>query len=210
MRLHQYPLPDYPVGPPENPLDPDTYWSTWLLPIVGGETGAHAATIRANSFLLTQRAQSWSSPQNFFDNPRNDRLYAEWRQAFYQGAVGVKTKKAQNYTSAEWKGFLERPLTADELEAMDGWKPKPNEIWELVEAVIEDGYQIQLSRSPKTHMASCSMTDRNAERKTAGYALGTQDDNGALALKAMLYKHFTVLQRDWTPLVGVPQKGKRG
>lgn len=210
MRLHQYPLPDVPFRPPKDVTDPAEYLSSWLLPVIHGKDAEDAAIIRANSFLLIQRAQSWSAPSNFFDNDKNDRLFSEWRIAFYRGACGVKTKRAQTYTSAEWKGFLERPMTEAELEEMDGWKPKPNEIWELVEAVIQDGYQIQLSRSGKTGMANCSMTDRNADRKTAGYALGTADDNGALALKAMLYKHFNILQRDWLPLVGQPVKGKRG
>lgn len=110
----------------------------------------------------------------------------------------------------EWKGFLERNLTDGELEAADAWQPKPIQIFELVHALLEDGYDLSLSYNHNFKAATATIKDVRESRATGGYALSAKDDNGAAALKLVLYKHFTVLDRDWSQLLDQPKRSKRG
>lgn len=120
-----------------------------------------------------------------------------------------KTRDFSN-NRPEWKGFLERPLTEAELDALDNWKPKPAELFELVHALLEDGYNLSLSYSAKTKSATCTLKDEHPDRATAGYALSSHDTDGLSALKMAMYKHHSALERNWAPLTGTPPKARRG
>ena len=111
---------------------------------------------------------------------------------------------------AEWIGFLELRLTDLELEELDNWKPKPAEIWEVVDACIAGGYRFTLSYNNRSHLASCTMIDDNSSRRTGGYALSSSDGDGALALKMAVFKHLK-LSGNWDILLSSDApKGRRG
>lgn len=125
--------------------------------------------------------------------------------------AGVKKKpQATVKEKAEWIGFLEFRLTDAELEELDAWKPKPQDIWDAVDSACTAGFRFTLSYNNRTKLASCTIVDDDASRKTGGYALSSADENGALALKMATFKHLK-LATDWTSLLGHDApKGKRG
>lgn len=125
--------------------------------------------------------------------------------------AGRKVRDAiKDNDKAEWKGFLDFRLTDELLAELDGWKPKPADIWTEVDAMIADGYRLILSYNAKTHLASCTVICDANTKAWGGWALSSSDEDGALALKMAIFKHLH-LQRDWSGLLGQPQaKGRRG
>jgi len=112
---------------------------------------------------------------------------------------------------AEWIGFLDFRLTDDHLAALDAWKPKPQEIWDEVDAMLSTGYRFTLSYNKVNKLASVTVIDDDATRKTGGYALSSGDVDGALALKMAVYKHVHALDRTWEVLLNQPtRRGQRG
>lgn len=110
----------------------------------------------------------------------------------------------------EYKGFLEYKLSDVELEECDGWHEKDEEIWEYVHALIENNYDVSLSYSHKSKLTTVTLKDQSPTRKTAGYYLSAQDESATAAIKLAIWKHFKVLEQDWTRLLDQPVKARRG
>jgi len=129
--------------------------------------------------------------------------------------LGITMKKHEQTTKSdntrpEWKGFLDCRLDSNQLGELDEWKPKPVDVWEMVEKSIQDGYRFTLSYNKLTHVATCTIIDDNGTRKTAGYAIASGDTDGASALKMAVFKQHLLLQSDWSTLVDAPPFARRG
>lgn len=159
---------------------------------------------------LLSRAANWRNPNDYFSSP------VMWRRllTFQEGRDAIMAKQTRNKNwadnKAQWQGFLERRLTDDELDALDAWQPDAAEVWGCVDDLIQAGYRFTLSYNVRTKLATATLIDDTAERKTGGYALSAADEDGALALKALVFKHTTVLAGDWAALLSAPPKARRG
>lgn len=159
---------------------------------------------------LSSRAVSWTGEGSMFENPS---FFYLW-MTFWNGveAMAGTGKKAgtDRYAKPDWQGFVERRLTDEELVELDNWHPEAAEIWETVSALTQEGYDFKLSYSPILHAATATMVDGRPKLRTTGYALSARDANGALALKALLFKHMLILESDWVPLLDSPKPAVRG
>lgn len=168
-------------------------WSIWVL-----------------SCELLTRAASYRSDGDLWQSSRFYGRVSYLRSEFAMARGARKQDPIKDNDKAEWKGFLDYRLTDDELTELDNWKPKPNDIWQEVDAAIAAGYRFTLTYNAKTHLASCTMIDDSSTRGSGGYALSSSDEDGALALKMAIFKHVR-MERTWASLLGKPQiKAKRG
>jgi len=169
-----------------------------------------AWSIALLSDSLLSRAASWRQSKDCFSSYRFSYQWSVLRQELYDMANKTKNAKSGGTEKAAWVGFLDFRLTDAELEELDAWKPKPQDIWDIVDVAIRDNYRFTLSYNARLEVASCTMIDDNPSRKTGGYALSSADTNGALALKMMTFKH-SKLAWDWEILLGrsIP-KARRG
>lgn len=159
---------------------------------------------------LLVRAANWRNERNFFDSPIMWRRLLDFQRGIDVMAGKARSTKNWQDDKATWQGFLERRLTDSELEALDAWQPDAAEVWGMVDDMIQAGYRFTLSYNTRTKLATVTIIDDNVSRKTAGFALSTADGDGALALKAALYKHVTLLSGDWAALLATPPRGRRG
>ena len=160
--------------------------------------------------VLLIRAMSYRETFDLFSRPKfwGD-LYA-FSQCM-RGDAGMAAKGQRKQADrAEWKGFLDRRMSEDELAACDAWKPKPTEVFVLVDEMMAADFRLTLSYNKRTGLASCTVIDDSPSRKSGGWAISTADENGAAALKAAVYKHVTLLQGDWISLLEQPVKRGRG
>lgn len=158
---------------------------------------------------LTVRAASFREDANLFQSYRFSLLLWKFR-AEYAAMAGRKPKESRS-ARAKWIGFLDYRLTEDELSGLDEWSPTTAEIWERVDALIEGNYRLALSYNAQFKVATCTIMDDDAARKGGGYGLSSSDADGAMALKAALYKHFDVLGGSWDSLLDAPlTPGRRG
>lgn len=123
-----------------------------------------------------------------------------------------KQEKTQETTDnrAEWKGFLDFRLDSSQLDALDAWKPKPAEVFEMVEITLQQGYKFTLSYNKQTKVATCTLIDSDPKSRTGGYGLASGDTDGASALKMAVYKQHILLENDWSRLVEAPPIARRG
>lgn len=151
----------------------------------------------------------WYNPGDVFVNARFWNTFGNLRQEYAK--MARRKLRETEEKKAAWLGFLDKRLTEQELDELDEWQPSPAEIWESVDKLILDGYRVTLSYNPKFKTATATIIDEKAGRKAGGWSLASSDANGALALKAAVFKHFIVLEGSWDVLLDLPlTPGKRG
>lgn len=160
--------------------------------------------------VLLIRAASYRESFDLFSRPKFwTELYLFSHLSGRADGMAVKGQRKQEERAA-WKGFLDCRLTDEQLELLDEWKPKPTEVFVMVDEMLAGDFRLTLSYNKRTKLASCTIIDDSPSRKTGGWALSTSDENGAAALKAAVYKHRTVLEGDWSVLLDTSPKSRRG
>lgn len=158
---------------------------------------------------LTVRAASWRIADNLFLSYRFSVLLYKFRGE-YCNMAGRKPVEAKA-SRAKWVGFLDYRLTDDELVGLDEWQPQTADIWARVDALMADGYRLALSYNDSLKVATCTIMDDNPARKSGGYGLSSSDADGAMALKAAMFKHWEILGGSWERLLDAPlTRGRRG
>lgn len=158
---------------------------------------------------LLVRCASWRQRDNLFFSYSFNLLLWQFRTR-YANMAGRKAREASG-KRPEWQGFIDFRLSAEELYALDEWQPAVVEIWEAVDTLMQNKYRLTLSYNSDTKVASCTIMDDDPARSSAGYGLSSSDVDGAGALKAAIFKHFTVLEGSWARLLEQPLKrGTRG
>jgi len=160
---------------------------------------------------LLKYCASFREVSNLFVGYKFSSNLASLRECF---SMAKQTKKADPIKveeKAPWIGFLDFRLTDEHLAALDEWQPAAEDIWAEVDTLITTGYRLTLSYNKITKVASVTIIDDDAARKTGGYALSSSDTDGALALKMAVYKHVHALDRNWEVLLSLPGRvGRRG
>lgn len=163
---------------------------------------------------LLKRCSSWYEHRNIFLHPSFSILYAQFREAH-----ATMTKRSFSRSAAiekaKFVGFIEYRLNDDQLEALDAWQPTAMDIFADCDTLTRGGFKLALSYNPNTQLATCSLMDErlklsDGEKNPAGgYMLSTSDTSCSLALKSAMYKQFTALEMNWTPLLNTPSLGGR-
>ncbi len=157
---------------------------------------------------LLKRLYSWYGSDNLFASPRFLLLVSQFREISATMA-GNKASDKKTTTKAKWVGFLDYRLSDEQLQELDEWSPNAIEVFEAVDGILLAGFRLTLSYNQNTKLATCTIIDDDAKRKSGGYGLSTADANCAAALKAAVYKHSLVLQGNWDELLDKPSQGGR-
>lgn len=160
--------------------------------------------------VLLIRAASYRQPEDLFTRPR---FWSDLLEFFVynEGEMMARSKQqTKQGDRPEWKGFLERRLTEQELGELDEWKPKPTDVFNAIDGMMADDFRLTLSYNKRTRLATCTIIDDSPSRKTRGWALSTADENAAAALKAAVFKHTLCLDNSWDGLLELPPRAQRG
>lgn len=168
----------------------------------------HCMRLDAKEFM--RLLQSYSSPDNFMEKRKTSQTLTRFYVAYERVFMPKKPTANRTNERPEWKGFLERRLTDAELEAFDNEVTTDEDILAATVEITYAGYDVKLSYSERLTAYTCTLVDQDANRKTAGYALSAQDTTGREALRMALYKHFVILEQNWSSLLGGSPTVRRG
>lgn len=159
---------------------------------------------------LLRRATSWREEYDLFSSYAFSRMFFNFSCERHVCNMTKRKDVIRDDQKAEWKGFVDRRLSDEELAELDGWKPKPSEIWAEVDQLTQDGYRLTLTYNKRTKLSSCTIIDDDPSRKSGGYALSNADTDGACSLKMAIFKHVILLGRSWEALLAAPPRARRG
>jgi len=157
-----------------------------------------------------QRVMTWTGEGQLTDSPRFVLQWFTFWNAMEAMMPAKRGKANTQFERQEWKGFVERPLSDDELQQADDYKIKPAELAEAMCALSEAGYDIKLSYNQQHKSASATIVDQRPNLRTSGYALSARGTNCVDAFKLLLYKHTVLLAQDWQGLLEQPRRSQRG
>ncbi len=87
---------------------------------------------------------TWYNEHNAFTAPRfSARL---WLLRKELDIMARKTSNSKLPKRADWKGFLDFRLTEDDLNDCDEWQPSPQEVWVMVDNLIQADLTITVLR----------------------------------------------------------------
>jgi len=123
-----------------------------------------------------------------------------WRQFVMAKQQGKPT----DANRSEWKGFVELRLSETQLTELDTWKCPPAATFELLSRLVFGGYRWTASYNPQRKLACVVITANSPDIKWNGYGMSSFDTDCYAAAKMAVYKHFYVLNEDWTLLLDQP------
>jgi len=118
-------------------------------------------------------------------------------------------KTKANETLNGWKGFKDFKLTSEQLEAFAVDGVHDDDLMDLVQSTLADGYKISLTYNGQADTYNASMTCNNEKLANMGYTLSAFAPTLYTALGLLMYKHHVLLDGDWGN-IPAPQRGGLG
>lgn len=120
-------------------------------------------------------------------------------------------RQAKPARKPAWKGVLTLDLTAAQLEAVDASPLDAAAVLAASDRLVQEGYKLTVAWSSYHNAAQASMTDEDNDRITGGYTLSASGDDALDAWNLLLYKHYSILDQDWSRLLNAEKpRAKRG
>jgi len=93
--------------------------------------------------------------------------------------------------------FVECTLDKDALAELKSWVITPAEILDKMGDMIDDGYKITLSRDENATFVGAYATTKADHETNPKMCLGSRGATIVYSLKALLYKHYVLLDQIW-------------
>jgi len=121
----------------------------------------------------------------------------------------VMPKSQANQTTVNWKGFKDFRLTNDQLAAFATDGVHDDDLMDLVQASLAEGYKLTFTYNGQSDTYNASMTCNDDKSGNFGYTMSLFGPNFYTALGLLMYKHHILLDGDWNN-IPAPQKGGMG
>jgi len=113
----------------------------------------------------------------------------------------MTTKPAPKQDTKYEVAFVQCELDKKTKEAVKTWDPKLEATMDGFDRLMSDGYKVSFSPDKYHDCIGVFATMPEKSHRHAGQCLTARGPNALMALKVLVYKHFTVLGEDWgTPV----------
>jgi hypothetical protein len=109
----------------------------------------------------------------------------------------------------DWKGFKDFRLTAEQLEGFGLFDTDDDDLMDLIQVSLAEGYKVTLTYNGQSDTYNCAMTCNAEKHKNQGYTMSAFAPTAYMAMKLLMYKHAVLLEGDWDK-IPAPQKGGLG
>ena len=115
----------------------------------------------------------------------------------------------KNKVISDWKGFKDFKLTAEQLEGFASFDVDDDDLMDLIQTVLAEGYKLTLTYNGQSDTYNCALTCNAEKHKNQGYTMSAFAHSAYTAMKLLMYKHAVLLEGDWDK-IPAPQKGGMG
>lgn len=113
----------------------------------------------------------------------------------------AKTKGQGNHDKAEWAGFANIDLSAEDKAAIRGGILDGDSILEIIADMLGTGHKLTLSYDPQRDTVTGAVTGVYKNCKNAGLTFTSFARSVTDVLAVIAYKHDVVAKGDWTKFV---------
>jgi len=134
----------------------------------------------------------------------------DWQaRLFDAGEILGMATKANTKVLGNWKGFKDFKLTAEQLEAFASFDVDDDDLMDLVQTVLAEGYKLTLTYNGQSDTYNCAITCNAEKHANEGYTMSAFAHSAYIAMKLLMFKHAVLLEGDWDK-IPAPQKGGMG
>lgn len=105
--------------------------------------------------------------------------------------------KSTKVKSAEWKGYHNVNLTAEQNQDFEDHHLQSPVGWDEIGILANNGYKFSVDWDDNNSGVKASLYAKNAKMDWAGYTLTAWAGDAETATKLLLYKHYVVCQQQW-------------
>lgn len=106
----------------------------------------------------------------------------------------ARTKKP---LKAEWKGFHNVNLTAEDEALFEAWQPDNAAGLNWVEALADEGYKVSFDFDAHNDGFKASLYCTQAKMEWAGYSLTAWAGDVQTAFNLLCFKHYVMCKQEW-------------
>lgn len=125
-----------------------------------------------------------------------------------QGILEMPKTKS-NAIVSDWKGFKDFRLTAEQLEAFAIDGVHDDDLMDLVQSSLAEGYKLTFTYNGQADTYNAAMTCNAEKHPNQGYTMSAYGPTFYVALGLLMFKHHVLLQGDWNN-IPAGQKGGMG
>jgi len=114
-------------------------------------------------------------------------------------ASKTSSKAASNYPQTQWVAC---DLPKEVKERLKKEKVNEPAIFKSLDNLVEQGYKFSLSRDRRADCIGCYITAPRESDDEPVRCLSARAPTVAASIMVLLYKHYEMLQEDWTGAVG--------
>lgn len=103
-------------------------------------------------------------------------------------------------------GFVDVSLTQEQKDTLKDELMSYDEAMSFVEACLLESFKMTLTYTPKQHLATASLIDKDPDSPSAGKCLTARAPHIIGALTLLQFKHVVVLDAQWERAAEIPQK----
>lgn len=138
----------------------------------------------------------------------------EWCRQWEANIIDVEqrmglTVARKETNQLDWKGFKDFKLTPAQLETFGLWEVHDDDLLDLVQGVLSQGYKVTFTYNAQSDTYNAAMTCNILKHPDQGYTLSAFAPAFYPALRLLMYKHWELCQGDWSN-IPEPQRGKMG
>lgn len=116
-----------------------------------------------------------------------------------------RAKQQSKKPQFELKGFVPCNLSADDKRNYQGWATQQTDFGRFMDSWLSDGYKVSFSSDSYHNCSLCSVTCVDPDNPHYGFTLAGRGPAWSDALGVAAYKHFIMLEGDWTEGIARPK-----
>lgn len=176
----------------------------------------HGLRIRSIRLALMAVRRDWlrEARGSYVTKSKQCSLLEDWLYGWVrlieelQGILAMPKSKANEQIST-WKGFKDFRLSADQLEAFATDGVHDDDLMDLVQASLAEGYKLTFTYNGQSDTYNAAMTCNDDKSGNFGYTMSAFGPTFYTAIGLLMYKHHILLEADWNN-IPAPQRGGMG
>src|SRR5690242_14906139 len=119
----------------------------------------------------------------------------------------MATKKMKKPAKAEWKGFHNVNLSAEDEVLFEAWQKENVTAFNWVEALADEGYKVSFDYDAYNEGFKASLYATQSKMEWAGYTLTAWAGDVQTAFNLLCFKHYVMCKQQWEIAKDKPNKG---
>lgn len=119
----------------------------------------------------------------------------------------MAAKKKQPVKKADWKGFHNVNLSAEDEVLFEAWSKENVVGVNWIQSLADDGYKVSFDWDAHNEGFRAGLYATSAKMAWAGYTLTAWAEDAQTALNLLCYKHYVMCNQVWETAKDKPNKG---